>query len=436
MIIRLRVLCGALALALLAPQVATAQAPRNPFAELFGRTPERTGREFTSVLFRSSAGAQSGRVVEGDSTLVGAGAEVPEGWSGGADGALTAQYMRDRVQLTGQGRYSYQEYRQPPAFGVPAFDAGVRTDFKPTTRLTLHGGAHYARSPFFQMMWLTPDQAGSIAPSDRAAILMMRNDTRDGSAGITSRYTQRSSLELTGNFRETNFEFQPQHSFSSVGGHAQWKRQMTRDLAIRAGYGREQLRQHAPEGDLLFTNELLDIGIDYSKALSLARRTSFSFGTQTSMVRDDGGARHYRLNGNARLEKNFQRTWVVLLAARRGTDFLPGFRAPVLTEQANLTLAGYLAKRLILHAEVNGGRGEVGFNDPRKFISYTGYTKLTFALTRHLGVFGQYAYYHYQNPPDAQTLFLIPRGAREAIAFGLQTWISIYDKDKVTRDPR
>jgi hypothetical protein len=434
-IIRSRAVCGALAFALLVPHAAAAQTPRNPFAELFGRTPERSGCEFTSVLFRATSGAQSGRVVSGDRTLTGGGAEVPEGWSGGADASLTAQYMRDRVQLVGQGRYSYQEYRQPPAFGVPAFDAGFRAEVKPTTRLMLHGTGNFARSPYYDMVWMTPNQAGSIAPVDRSAILMMKNDTIQGSAGITSRYTQRSSLEFMGTIRETKFEFQPQQSFSAVGGHAQWRRQMTRDLAFRVGYGREELRQHAPEGDLVFTNEVMDIGVDYSKALSLARRTSLSFGTQTSMVRDDG-ERHYRLNGQIRLEKRFQRTWEFLVGARRGTDFLPGFRAPVLTEQGSVTLSGYLAKRLILNAEAIAGRGEVGFHDDRRFATYTGYTKLTFALTRRFGVFGQYAYYHYENPPDAQTLFLIPRGAREAIAIGVQTWFSIYDKEKVPSDSR
>jgi hypothetical protein len=430
---RARVWCGAVALALLAPAVAAAQPPRNPFMELFGRAPERTGREFTAVQFRTTAGTQFGDVLEEEFQTPGT--VIPEGWSAGADGALTAEYMRDRVQVVGLGRYSYQEYRQEPAFGVPAFDAAVRADLKPTTRLTLHGGANFARSPFFQLVYLSAAQAGTMAPIDRSAILMMRNETVGGSAGITSQYTRRSSLEITGDFRETNFELRPQYSFSAVGGRAQWKRQMTRDLALRAGYGRQQLRQRAPEGDLLFTNELLDIGIDYSKSLSLTRRTSLSFGTQTSMVRDQG-SRHYRLNGHVRLEKRFQRTWETWLAARRGTDFLPGFRAPVLTEHATAAIEGYLAKRLILHVEANGGRGEVGFNDPRQFISYTGYGKLTFALTRHLGVFGQYGYYHYQNPPDALTLFVIPRGARQAVSFGVQSWISIYDKDKVTRDPR
>jgi hypothetical protein len=386
------------------------------------------------VQFRSTAGAQMGQTLE--EQFQQPDTVIPDGLSGGADAAVIAEYMRDRVQVAGQARYSYQEFRQQPAFGAPAFDAGVRADFKPTTRLLLHGGGHYARSPFYQAMWLTATQAGTMAPMDRTAILMMQNDSLEGSAGITSNYTKRSSIELSGIVRQTNFASAPQHNFSSIGGHGQWRRQMTRDLAVRAGYGREQLRQRAPEGDLLFTNELLDIGIEYAKSISVSRRTSLSFGTETSMLRQNEGAKHFRLNGNVRLEKGFQRTWQAIVAARRGTDFLPGFRAPVLTDQANLALAGYLAKRVSLNLNAAAGQGEVGFNDSRKFISYTGDARLTVAVTRHLGVFGQYVYYHYQNPPEPETLFLMPQVARQAFSVGVQTWISIFDKDKVTRDPR
>lgn len=423
-----------MALAMFAPVAASAQTPRNPFADLFGRAPERTGQQFTAIQFRSNVVAQIGQTLEQRSEVpVNL---VPEGWAGGASAGLTAKYMRDRVQLVGQGRYSYQEYRTAPAFGTPAFDGAVRADVKVTTRLSLFGGAGLSNSPFFQLMWLTADQAGSMAPADRSAIVLMRNDTIDGSGGFISRYTNRSSIELSGKYRETNFELNPELGLKSVGAHAMWKRQMTRDLAFRAGYGREQMTQQTPEGELRFVNELLDIGIDYAKALTIARRTSLSFGTQTSIIKDELGERHYRLNGSVRLSREFGRSWQVVLAGRRGTDLLPGFRAPVRTDHGSLTVAGYVAKRLALNLEANGGSGEVGFNDSRKFISYTGHSKLTFAVTRHLGVFGQYGYYHYQNPPDALTLFLVPRVARQAVSFGVQTWLSIYEKDKVIRDPR
>ncbi|HWI20383.1 MAG TPA: hypothetical protein VNT81_21660, partial [Vicinamibacterales bacterium] len=59
----LRALTGALALAACLPAPASAQAPRNPFTELFGRTPQREGKEFTSVYLRSQIGLQWGQTL-------------------------------------------------------------------------------------------------------------------------------------------------------------------------------------------------------------------------------------------------------------------------------------------------------------------------------------------------------------------------------------
>lgn len=429
----LRACRAALAFAVLVPAVASAQPPRNPFAELFGRATERSGREFTAVQFRSTAGAQFGQTLEQEDQPPDT--VIPEGISGGADGALNVEYMRDRVQVVGQGRYSYQEYRREPAFGAPSFDAGLAANLKPTTRLSFQAGGHFTRSPFFRLLWLAPDPVATM-PLDRSAILLMQNDTVEGSAGFTSQYTKRSSLTVSGQARETSFAASPAQNFQSIGGRAQWKRQMNRDVAIRAGYGREQLLQRFDGVDTVYTNELLDIGVDYAKALSLARRTSLSFSTETSMLRDTFGTRHFRLNGTAILERRFERSWLVQVSARRSTEFLPGFRAPVFTEHGHFVLAGYLAKRLALNVNADGGQGEAGFNDPRKFISYGGDAKLTLAVTRHLGLFTQYVYYHYQMPPDPLTLFLLPQGARQAVSIGVNTWVSIFDKEKVTRDPR
>ena len=84
-IARLRAIGGALALTLIVPAAASAQPEQNPFASLFGRAPEREGREFTAVQFRSATGAQWAQTLESnfdESTM------VPEGIAAGADASL------------------------------------------------------------------------------------------------------------------------------------------------------------------------------------------------------------------------------------------------------------------------------------------------------------------------------------------------------------
>jgi hypothetical protein len=420
-------------LATLVPAAAAAQTPRNPFADLFGRGPVTSG-EFTSVQLRSTAGAQIGQTIEADFENAQA---VPEGLAAGGDVTLTAEHMRSRFQVAGQGRYSYQEYRQPPAFGAPAFDAGGKVNYQATNRISLYGGGHFGHSPYFRMMWLSPAMFGPSLPTgDNAAILMLGNDSVEGSAGMLAKLTRRTSFSVDGFTRQTVFEDDAAPEFSARGGRATVRQQLNRSMALRAGYGREEARESSPEGDLRFVNEILDIGVDFSKSMSMGRRTNFAFSTETSVVRENGGPRVYRLNGNVGLERRFLRTWVTIVSARRATEFIPGFRGPVFTENGRASLAGYFTKRLLLNANADGGRGEAGITDSRHFTSYTADAALTYAITRHIGVFGQYAYAHYQMPQDPLSLIAVPRLARQAVSVGVKTWVSIFDKEKVPSDPR
>jgi len=420
------------AFALSVPVAAAAQTPRNPFADLFGRGPVTTG-EFTSVQLRTTAGAQIGQTLEADFEQADA---VPEGLAAGADATIVGDYRTSRFQAHGQGRYSYQEYRQSPAFGAPAIDAGGRVNYQATSRVSFQAGGQFVRSPYFRLMWM-PDTFGAAVPTgDNAAILMMGNDSVGANVGTIAKLTRRTSLEAEAFTRDTSFDDGAVSQFSTRGARGLFRQQLTRSLALRARYGREEMRESAAAGDQRFVNEILDAGVDFAKSMSMGRRTTFAFSTETSMVRENGGPRFFRLNGNIGLERRFLRTWISILTARPATEFLPGFRGPVFTEGGRVTLAGYLTKRLLFDANGEGNRGAVGIAEPHHFTSYVASSSLTYALTRHVGVFGQYAYTHYQTPSDPLSLNPVPRFARQAVFLGFKTWVSLIDKEKVDRDPR
>ena len=424
------------------PVAAAAQTPRNPFSDLFGRAPSEASAEVTSVQWRTTAGAQVGQTLRADFDQQDA---VPEGIAAGADASLLARYLRDRVQAVGQGRYSYQEFRREPAFGAPGFDLSGRINFEATTRLSLYGGGQFVRSPFFRLMWLAPDIFGpSIASGPSAAILMQSNDTAEGTAGFTAQVGRRTTFDMRGFARQTHFAGAELSDFETAGGHAVLRRQLTRTVSIRAGYLREELRGAPAVDSDRYVNEIIDAGVDFAKSFSMGRRTTFAFATETSMVRPNGGEREFRLNGNAAFESRFFRTWIAQLSARRGTEFIPGFRGPLFTDRGGATLAGYLTERLLFQTHAEGGRGAVGVGGRvgvtdgtgRRFISYAADASLTFAVTRHFGVFTQYYYYNYQMPPDPLALVTVQHLSRQAVSIGVKTWLSIIDKEKVSRDPR
>jgi hypothetical protein len=425
---------GALALLMLVPVVAGAQ-ERNPYAGLFGRAPQRTGREFTAVNFRSEIGMQVGQTL--DQSLASPEGTIPEGISGGADAALTLDHVGER--LTGQlhGRAAYQEYRQQPAFGVPAYDAGGLFSYKLTTRLAFDGSARYLRSPFVNTVRLEPTFFGdqAVYPADSYAALLLRNDTVEGTAGVTSQYSKRSSVSVSALWRQTTFQDSPGNDFESRGFRARWQRMMTRDLGVHAVYGRDQVQQRASDVND-YMNEIIDLGVDYAKALSLTRRTSLTFQTETAMLRENGTKGRFRVNGGVDLQRAFLRTWRASTGVHRTTEFLPGYAAPVLADRAQFGISGYLASKLIFYANADAERAAIGFGAPRDMLLYSGSTRLVVAVSRHVGLFTQYYYYHHELPPSADAGLQLPRISRQSFSVGIQAWMPLVDKDKVNRDTR
>jgi hypothetical protein len=414
---------------------AWAQPPQNPFANLFGRAPERTAREYTKLDFTTQTGLQASETLEDDRGGLN---DVPDGLSAGGDASMALNHIRDRFSARAHGRASYQEYLQEQPFGAPAYDGGASLTLRPTTRLTLDAGARYLRSPFFQGVQFAPmDPTALTLPSDMFAIQLLGNEYVEASAGLTSQFTRRSSIGIIGQWRQSRFldDELGGSDFMARGIEGRWRRRITRDLGVHAGFGYDEIRP-VRDDNLSFVNERIDIGVDYATALTVARRTTLSFSTETSMARENDGPRRFRVNGTIDLVKGFRRTWRASIGARRATDFLPGFAQPLLSDRAHASLGGFLAKRLMLHVNADGGRGRIGFTDKRDFLTYTGDARLTVALSRHIGLFTQYVYYHYQVPPDTPSIVQLQRLSRQGVSIGIQTWVPLIDKDKVDRDTR
>jgi hypothetical protein len=181
---------------------------------------------------------------------------------------------------------------------------------------------------------------------------------------------------------------------------------------------------------------VFDVGIDLAREISLARRTAFNFTTQTSMIRETGGERRYRLNGGIGLTRAFQRTWAASVSATRNTEFLPGFLEPIFSDGVSATVSGMLGDRIEWSAAAGASRGEIGFEALDDFVSYTGTSRLSAGVTRHLGVYAEYSYYHYALPPGSTTVVLLPQMSRQAISVGLSAYVPIFTKVRQPRDPR
>ena len=87
------------------------------------------------------------------------------------------------------------------------------------------------------------------------------------------------------------------------------------------------------------------------------------------------------------------------------------------------------SRRTEWFAVLGASRGYFGFSQPQQAVT-TGdaTTRLSFALTRHLGAFGQYTYYYSDVGTGAATVPLIPKLSRQAITVGLTAWVPIINR--------
>jgi hypothetical protein len=176
----------------------------------------------------------------------------------------------------------------------------------------------------------------------------------------------------------------------------------------------------------------VNAGVDYSRALSFSRRTSFSFGTGSAIavserVTGDEGGRRARahLTGHAALVHELGRTWTTSLSYTRGFRTRDGLDQLYFSDAVTAHIGGLVNRRLSLAAQAswaNSSREFGGGNHAGKSAS----AQATYALGQFLAFYASYVYYQYrfdeQVPLDAR----LPRALdRQGVRVGVTTSIPL-----------
>ena len=169
----------------------------------------------------------------------------------------------------------------------------------------------------------------------------------------------------------------------------------------------------------------LRIGIDGRKVLSRSRRTVFSFGTDSTLVRRPATSlaprTEFRLLGNADLDQFIGRTWSARVSYRRDVAMIEGYAAPVFREFVTAGLAGTFNRRTT--AGVNGSYVLADLPEQstdQRDHALIGSAWFQVAIARSLTVFGKYSYYqHGFELQAAQQLNLLPQFTRNSVQAGL-----------------
>jgi hypothetical protein len=207
---------------------------------------------------------------------------------------------------------------------------------------------------------------------------------------------------------------------------------LAKGLALRLGYAYTDAKYPTSNavGSTEFRGSNINAGVDYSKPLSISRRTMLSFSTGTTAV-SDGIQTHYDLIGNVNLTHEMGRSWKAGVGYNRGVSFIETFQAPVLADSATASIGGLLQRNIQFEVVAGGSRGDVGYVSANGYTSYYATTGLRFAFTRSLGLTVFYGVFRYSFENGVVLPPFTPRHSnRQTISFSMDFWKPLIQRNR------
>ncbi|HUR00038.1 MAG TPA: hypothetical protein VM166_11335 [Gemmatimonadaceae bacterium] len=244
-------------------------------------------------------------------------------------------------------------------------------------------------------------------------------------SGLTHQMSKRSSLGF--NYGVNYTDFGGIRGLIDQHAGVRYSQSLSQGLSLHLGYG-HSIGDYAAIGVRPETHDI-DIGVNYSKALSFSRRTTFGFSTGSTLMTGGStasqavtGRKDFRLTGSARLNHQIGRTWSARLSYVRGWNYVDGFTHPLFEDSATVGVGGEISQRVTAGASASYVYGKIGFSDQR-YDSFSGSSVVRVAVSRVASVYAQYVFYRYQFPdptalPPGFPSFFARNGAR--VGFSLR----------------
>jgi opacity protein-like surface antigen len=408
---------------------------RRPYRGLFGSRPApgiAQALDFTASLY----GAYDDNVYADRAGIALTGPLRKSGWFGGLETGLNYTRHTRRLGFGAEGGVGLTTYEDEPLFTTYRAAANFNA------RVTRYGSFSitqaFVYAPEYRLgLFISPSSVGTFADPfvDLATDygVFRQNSYRSSTnVGYTQELRQHASLSTFYSLSTANYQANELDYINQSAG-ARYNYQLTPNAGFHLGYSYGSGRYpNAPRFNLSGIHNI-DAGLDYNKALSVSRRTHFSFSTGSALfyanegaTTETGRALNFALLGNANLTHEMGRTWTAALAYQRSVAFHEGFVEPFLAQSVSATLQGLLSRRLRFDALTSYTKGAVSVGTTNDFDSYTASAGLEYGLTRYLAAYTDYLYYQYTIPPE---LALDPRFppnlSRNGVRFGIRTSLPV-----------
>jgi hypothetical protein len=239
----------------------------------------------------------------------------------------------------------------------------------------------------------------------------------------TRTLTRRYALTAAYSLRRTTFTASPEldMKWQSIGGRL--TRRFTRFVSLRTGYT-YRIADPAFAQTTNPRNHELDLGVDYSRPVTISKRTTFSFGTGSALTPQNQRL-VFNVTGDAALNRQIGRTWNARLGAKRSVQLLEGFTQPVLANAVNASVGGAFGRRVAMSSSVGFSSGAVGLEvgEANPYTNFSAGLGLSVAVGRRAAVEAQYFYtgYHYSGDLALAPGLTSAEQQRQGVRIGL-TW--------------
>ena len=409
---------------------------RRPYRGLFGSSADSQAPQ--SLVFNASLyGAYDDDITGGEGSRPTTDpSQRISGYYAGAQSSLGYTRTSDAYNM-GLNLGAQYRYYPDQSYGAPSYHESFNmgTDLWEHARVSVNQG--FAYTPNYRVN-LFPAIDGSDNPDAGAADpdldLYQQTAYRHAAAvSFSQSIKRRSEFNAGVRFRYVDFIEDGTEDFRSNAFSVGFRQRMTSHATLRLGYGR-----HTSEGvnsdDLDSTHVVhnIDAGVDYSRAISLSRRTMFSFSTGSALqvaerIDETSDPRTlFHFIGGAHLVHELGRTWTANAAYRRSLNLREDFDQPVLTDAVTGTIGGLVTRRLTLSFAVGWVNAHGTVDKRAAYQALTASTQAQYALNRSLAVFARYFYYDYEFT-DVASLDpgLPPSAQRNGVRVGITTTIPL-----------
>jgi hypothetical protein len=411
-----------------------AQSPevRRPYRGLFG-APGLPGSgqslDFTASLY----GAYDDNVYADRSGVALSGPLRQSGVFGGVETGMNYTRHTRRIGFVGDAGVGLTAYQDEPLFQT--YHAAANLNARVTRYGNLSIAEAFAYAPEYRLgLFVSPtSSAGTFAdPFANLATdygVFRQNSYRSTTnVAFSQELRQHASLSTYYSFSTANYEADELNYVNHSAG-ARLTYELTPNAGFHLGYGYGAARY--PNNPRYTQSGIhnIDVGLDYNRALSVSRRTHFSFATGSALFYANQGVTvgaDRRLDlavlGNANLTHEMGRTWTAALSYQRSVSVNEGFLEPMLAQSVSATLQGLISRRLRFDALTAYTSGAVSGGVSNDFDSLTAHSDLEYGFTRYLAGYVDYLYYRYHIPPGlAVDPRFPPNMSRNGVRVGVRT---------------